>query len=82
MAHRYLLHKTQVDEFALWLEGINVEVDRKPRGNYQILGFNFGNRWHYLYSRNHMPEHVTVPEPAYGLVRRFIHARREKHATL
>lgn len=78
MPDKHLLHKTRVEEFALWCKDTKKLCVRPGRGPYQILQIQpKGSKdWYVLYERLHMPEHVTVPTALVPLVRNFIRNTR------
>lgn len=75
MASRCLLHKTRLNEFREWC-GLNGIECRDGRGDYQVLQVHIGHKWHAIYDRVYMPEHLTVPVPLLSMVRRFIHTSK------
>lgn len=80
MASRALLHKDKVPAFLDYCRGLGMTV-RDGRGTWQIAQIQpkgSTDTWHVLYSRMHMPEHVTVPE---GLIRVVLQWLRESKST-
>jgi hypothetical protein len=74
MSARSLLHKSRVDEFLNWCRDVKGHQVRPGRGPYQIAQIKpkWSKQWHVLYSRNYMPEHVTVVVDLVPLVTNFI----------
>ena len=75
MADRSLLHKNKLQEFRDWCSSCRIEC-RDGRGEYQALQVSLEGKWHVLYERAYMPEHLTVPAPLIKLVRRFLGCRK------
>jgi len=75
MAARNLLHKSKLESFKSWLDSKGLE-HRPGRGDYQELQVRTGKTWHVIYSRNYMPEHLTIPDPIISLVSNFIRQNR------
>lgn len=78
MAARNLLHRDRLQEFLKWcVEEKKLEV-REGRGIHeaaQILPKGSKN-WQVIFTRNRMPEHLTVPDPLIPLVLNFIRSTR------
>lgn len=74
MARRELLHKSRVAEFRQWCEKVKGLTTRDGRGPYEVFQIlpKGSRNWQVIFSRNYMPEHVTVPEPLVPLVLNFI----------
>jgi len=72
---RNLLHIKRFDEFRQWAIDKGFEW-RGGRDFYQLGQVCVDGKWHAIYQRNHMPEHVTVVTPLEPLVRRFIRETR------
>lgn len=75
MVARNLLHKTKLEEFKLWLDSCDRQ-HRPGNGDYQVLQVKHGSGWMPIFSRNEMPEHLSVPDPLIGLVRLFLQDTR------
>ena len=79
MRARSLLHKTQLEEFAEWLEqrGYTRET---PKGDYEVLRMRHDDDRHPLlvYKRDHMPEHLTVHGAAYRRAAQFYHEKQRQ----
>lgn len=75
MASRDLLHKAKLPAFIEWCSRNHIET-RPGRGAYQLLQVYYAGLWSVIYERNHMPEHVTIPQSLIGVVHKFIHNTR------
>lgn len=75
---RDLLHVSRLAEFLKWCQEVKQLQTREGRGDYQLAQIQpRGSKdWHVLYSRIHMPEHVTVPDPLVPLVCNFIRSTK------
>ena len=78
MARRDLLHVSRVSEFREWCTQVKGLEVRDGRGAYEICQIlpKGSKRWQVIFSRDRMPEHVTVPEPLVPLVLNFIKSAR------
>lgn len=75
MASRSLLHKNKLSEFKSWCEANGFEC-RDGRGDYQVLQVKVDAKWHVVYARNYMPEHLTVPRPLINMVNKFMREKK------
>ena len=76
MANRNTLHKNKLDAFKGFLDSEGIAY-RPGKGDYQelqILTKKFG--WQCVFNRLDMPEHFTIQDKLYPLVRRFIDSER------
>lgn len=72
MAARNLLHINRLEDFKAWLDSQGIE-HRPGRGHYEVLQVQVVKPfWCVIYRRDHMPEHLTVPENLRRTITRFI----------
>ena len=77
MANRNTFHKKHMAEFKGFLAGQGIPY-RGGRGVWQELQvMTPGHGWQCIFSRADMPEHYTVQDKLYPLVRSFIRKRKE-----
>lgn len=75
MPARNLLHKRDVADFRKWLEA-NGHPTRDTTADWQLFQVRWGSGWMPIFERLRMPEHVTVPDALYGVVRKFLNSKR------
>ena len=71
MARRDFLHKNKLTEFLTWCDTQNIK-HREGKGEYQVCQIFYKGSWHVIYSRIYMPEHLTIPNKLYNIVKQFI----------
>jgi hypothetical protein len=73
MTSRALLHKSKIPDFCRWLTSRGIaHRAAPPSAQWQIMQVRVGNGWQAIYSRAHMPEHVSVPNPLVKIVTEFV----------
>lgn len=83
MTARNLLHRSKLEAFAQWCEGMGYGVERKQTtlDSYEVLRVRVPGRKcpAFVYDR-HDGDHLTVFKESEGLVRRFIRAEKRGDA--
>lgn len=78
MANRGVLHKNKLDEFKAFLDMHGLSY-RQGKGEYQVLQvLTEKHGWQVIYSRHDMPEHYTVSDKLYPMVRDFINTQKQR----
>lgn len=72
MAIRNFLHINKLEDFKHYLYEHDIPY-RNGKGYYQVLQvLTKDHGWQCIYSRHDMPEHYTIQDRLYPLVRRFL----------
>ena len=78
MANRNTLHINKLEEFKEFLSLNNIAY-RPGKGLWQALQIMTRKHgWQCIYTRMDMPEHYTIQDKLYPLVRRFLRDKGEK----
>lgn len=75
MANRNTLHITKLDAFKGFLDSQGIGY-RPGKGSYQVLQVMTPEHgFQCIFSRHDMPEHYTIQDKLYPLVRKFLNAK-------
>lgn len=77
MTARNLLHKSKIPDLCRWLTARGI-AHRTGHGDWQIMQIQMGSSWQAVYSRAHMPEHVSVPNPLVLLITEFVNESKSE----
>jgi len=76
MANRNTLHKDRLGKFIAYLDAQGI-AHRPGKGTWQVLQVMTKHAgWQCIHSRMNMPEHYTIQDQLYPLVREFINYSR------
>lgn len=82
MADRCTLHVNKLEAFKVWLQ--DNDFDYRPgKGEYQVLQVQTKRHgWQVVFKRADMPEHYSINDKLYPIVKRFIKEGRRYHNDL
>lgn len=71
-----LLHQNKLEDFKSWLDSIGHE-HREVSAKWQVLQVKWGSGWQAIYQREKATEHLSVPQPLFPLVKRYLRERAD-----
>lgn len=76
MANRDTLHINKLDDFKKYLDSQGIAY-RPGKGAYQVLQVQTSKHgWQCIFKRHNMPEHYSINDKLYPLVRQFLNANK------
>lgn len=78
MAIRNLLHKNKLEKFKNWLDENDIP-HRDGKGEYEVIQIMTKDGWQKIYKRLNMPEHLTIQDKIYPLIKRFLKEQKVKN---